>query len=312
MRNVFLFTDQSRCYDIHGLEIPCTGQGQDASDHARPETRLLASKERFRQRNDLVHDTLSSFTWALDANLPEYPLAWDDAHTYIADLNTKAFGGTTNWQLPSRRALFSLISHQNVNPALPTRHPFKNVFPGYYWTADTCSRLPDQAWYLHLGGGRVFRGMKHGAYLTWPVIISEHSAVNLPAERFLIGNSLAFDHDNQLTWLFDHHHLKAPFSWGDALKMIQKMNHEKWYGCDLWRLPNIRELESLVDIRQNSPAILQSLTQFEIKSGYWSSTTSAYEPRYAWVLYTRDGEVGVGFKRKSEFFMIALTSERLY
>jgi hypothetical protein len=48
-------------------------------------------------------------------------------------------------------------------------HPFDNVFTGYCWTADSCCRLPDQAWYVHLGGGRVHRGMKHGSCLVWPV-----------------------------------------------------------------------------------------------------------------------------------------------
>jgi hypothetical protein len=66
-----------------------------------------------------------------------------------------------------------------------------------------------------------------------------------------------------------------------------------------------------VDVRHHSPAILRDLARFKIKSGYWSSTTSVYDPRYAWVLYTRDGEVGVGFKRNPEFFGLAMTDSLL-
>jgi hypothetical protein len=29
----------------------------------------------------------------------------------------------------------------------------------------SCARLPNQAWYIHLGGARVFKGMKHGSYM---------------------------------------------------------------------------------------------------------------------------------------------------
>jgi hypothetical protein len=45
-----------------------------------------------------------------------------------------------------------------------------------------------------------------------------------------------------------------------------------------------------------------------IADGYWSSTTSVYEPSYAWVLYTVDGAVGVGYKAKPDFCAWAVRS----
>jgi hypothetical protein len=69
----------------------------------------------------------------------------------------------------------------------------------------------------------------------------------------------------------------------------------------IWRLPNIRELESLVDLNCHSPA-LESGHSFEhTADGDWSATTGIYETRYAWVLYPRDGAVGVGYKPLREF-----------
>ena len=61
--------------------------------------------------------------------------------------------------MPARSELFGLVSHARINPALQREVPFENVFPGYYWTRSTCSRWEDQAWHLHLGGAREFRGM---------------------------------------------------------------------------------------------------------------------------------------------------------
>jgi len=69
-----------------------------------------------------------------------------------------------------------------------------------------------------------------------------------------------------------------------------------------WRLPNIRELESLVDINSHSPAMSPNHPFTRVADGYWSSTTSVYEPSYAWVLYTLDGAIGVGYKAKPDFF----------
>jgi hypothetical protein len=41
----------------------------------------------------------------------------------------------------------------------------------------------------------------------------------------------------------------------------------------------------------------------EVQDFYWSSTTSVYHREYAWVLYMKDGAVGVGHKPLSEFYL---------
>jgi hypothetical protein len=88
------------------------------------------------------------------------------------------------------------------------------------------------------------------------------------------------------------------------------MNKEGMYGCSDWRVPNIRELESLVDLKAHSPALPQNASFLNVRSGYWSSTTSVYEPRYAWTLYSRDGIIGVGYKPKADFYLWPVRSYR--
>ena len=56
-----------------------------------------------------------------------------------------------------------------------------------------------------------------------------------------------------------------------------------------------------MDLTRHSPALPAGHPWEDVQEGYWSSTTSRYEPRYAWVLYTRDGAVGVGFKPEATF-----------
>ena len=305
MRDLLRVTDQVRCYDHLGSEIPCRNSGQDASQKPL-EKQVVSSGKRFQAKGDFVVDSLTGHIWTLNANPAEYPLSWQEAHDFIVDMNENGYSGFSNWHLPDRKTLFSLISHQHVNPSLPKGHLFESVFPGYYWTADTCARLPDQAWYIHLGGGRIFRGMKHGAYLTWPVIPKIRDA-GLVGSRFSQEDALIHDHQNSVSWLLGHRCFMDCLTWCDTLESIDRINRDKLFGCTRWRLPNIRELESLVNIDTHSPAVFHPLRDSGIRPGYWSSTTSVYEPRYAWVLYPRDGEVGVGFKQNPEFFGLALT-----
>ncbi len=60
-----------------------------------------------------------------------------------------------------------------------------------------------------------------------------------------------------------------------------------------WRLPTIKELMSLVDYGQNSPALPvgHPFTNIPSTGGYWSSTTSNRDQEKAYVLRFQDGDV---------------------
>lgn len=58
-----------------------------------------------------------------------------------------------------------------------------------------------------------------------------------------------------------------------------------------WRLPNKKELLSLVDYTQYSPSI-DAVFNHITSSRYWSSTTAADDTSYARVVYFRNGNTG--------------------
>lgn len=296
-----LETDQIRCYDSAGIRIECHGTGQDA---ARPK-RLPQGATRFQTRPGMVLDTFTGALWCKNANPAEFPLTWEEARALAADMAARNHFGQTNWQLPSRRLLFSLISHQHINPALPQGHPFENVFSGNCWTADICSRLPDQAWHIHLGGGRIPHANKQDSCLLWPVCPPPAQAVatRTPGPRFVVEDNAARDLCTGLFWLRNADVVGRPLSWQEALEAVQRCNATARLGPGHWRMPNIRELESLTDLCAHSPALTPGHPFKNVREVYWSSTTSVYEPRYAWALYARDGMVGVGFKPDAIFHL---------
>ena len=104
---------------------------------------------------------------------------------------------------------------------------------------------------------------------------------------------------------------QAPVTWSEALERVGDLNTDRAFGRNDWRLPNIRELESIIDIGRQSPALADSQIFGSAPEGCWSSTTSIYEPRYAWVLYLKDGAVGVGYKIRPTFNVWAVRGETI-
>ena len=296
-----LKTDQTECYNASGQLVPCAGSGQDAESNRMRDNQTA----RFDARDEVVVDRATGLVWNQNASPATFPMSWAEAFAYIGRLNRAGYHGIDNWRLPCRRELFSLISHQQINPALPEGHPFSDVFPGYYWTSSTCRRLTDQAWYIHLGGGRIYRGMKHGSYMLWPVTGPQRNERSL-SNRFKVESVTARDRLTGRVWLRSFDEMERPLRWEKAFAKIDALNTRKASGYNDWRLPNIRELESLVHLNRHSPALAADHPFADVAEGYWSSTTSIYEKQYAWVLYPRDGAVGVGYKPLPEFCVWAV------
>ncbi|MFP3869586.1 MAG: DUF1566 domain-containing protein [Syntrophobacteria bacterium] len=124
--------------------------------------------------------------------------------------------------------------------------------------------------------------------------------------RFLDQGEIVLDTLTGLVWTRAAVCTMEPLSWQLALDAVKAMNAAQAWGCNDWRLPNIRELESLTDMCSHTPALPVDHPFDEVQEWYWSSTTSRYDPRYAWVLYTVDGAVGVGYKPRHSFFAWAV------
>lgn len=297
----FLHTDQISCFDENGIEIDCLNSCQDgAFGSTQPET-----LNRFNIIDKIVKDQWTGLVWPINANLADFPLTWKESFEFVKEMNHSKRFDRSDWKMPTRKELFSLISHQQINPSLPKKHPFNNYFNGYYWTGTECARLPNQAWYIHMGGARVYRGMKHGSYMVWPVAGTGFEADTIK-NRFVKTEHSFFDRLTRRTWLNGKWLDDSSLTWQEALDRIKTINTEKVAGyCD-WRLPNIRELESLIDVNKHSPAFSSGCPLHKIQEGYWSGTNSLYETRYAWVLYTQDGAIGVGYKPQQAFYLFAI------
>ncbi len=107
------------------------------------------------------------------------------------------------------------------------------------------------------------------------------------------------------TCLGDLHAVDAFCDWNDATgAWIDAVNAEGgtgYAGYTDWRFPNAKELQSIVDYGEFSPAIDPSLPGETATSFYWSATSNARGPSFAWVVDFGNGSVDgngkAGFKR---------------
>lgn len=337
MTKNYLSTGLTSCHDVAGQSVPCVGSGQDAEF----QTGQPWPNTRFEAQQAWVLDRLTGLMWTGNANLAEYPVTWQEALDFVADMNRQRFLGFDDWRLPNRRELRSLMSHQTRKPALPQGHPFTGVFSSWYWTATSAAISPAHAWYVHMEGARMFYGGKDQSYLLWPVrgigngvlpatgqtscfdtIGREISCGGTgqdgelrtghiwPEPRFIRQQNVVLDRLTGLGWMRCTSVTPGPVNWSEALVAVAELNdNDANPVVPRWRLPNINELESLVDCAMHTPALPSGHPFDKVQAGYWSSTTSAFEPDWAWALYLDKGAVGVGQKRDRHFYVWAVCGD---
>jgi len=330
----YLHTGQRTCHAGDGSEIPCEGSGQDASFAVG----MTWPEPRFDLRGDEVMDSLTGLIWCRNANLAEFPLTWQEALDFVAAMNReqRSQRGQRDWRMPNRRELRSLLSLQTKLPALPERHPFINVFNGWYWSATTAAISPAHAWYVALDGARMFYGGKDQSFMLWPVrgeglsvvprtgqCLCYDAAGNViscagsgqdgewrygaqwPEPRFEILQAGVLDRLTRLRWRRSANLTPQPVVWREALAAVAELNQDEG---SAWRLPTINELEALVDCAAHSPALPSGHPFADMQDIYWSSTTSLFEPDWAWALYLEKGATGVGQKRFAQFSVWAVAT----
>ncbi len=119
-----------------------------------------------------------------------------------------------------------------------------------------------------------------------------------PVQRFKDNNNgTVTDNLTGLIWLKKANCFFV-YSWDDALSAVNELASGD---CDLndgsvagdWRLPSLKELQSLIDYGKHDPALPDGHPFTDVQTFYyWSSTTYAPSTGYAWEVYLRDGYVG--------------------
>jgi hypothetical protein len=149
--------------------IPQTGQGRKfrTADDGDLKAGKPWPEPRFTDNGDgTVTDRLTGLMWTRNAKQEDGPVEWEQA---VSGAGACAAGGFTDWRLPNRRELESLLDSGRFDPALPAGHPFLGVQPSYYWSSSTTANSEDDAWTVHFYIGFVTHDDKAGSHFVWYV-----------------------------------------------------------------------------------------------------------------------------------------------
>lgn len=124
-----------------------------------------------------------------------------------------------------------------------------------------------------------------------------------PASRFQVFGETVLDRLTDLVWCRNANINEFPASWQQALHFIAELNKTKANGQQDWRLPNRHELMSLISFQAKKPALPNDHPFTNVFLGwYWTSTTAAINPAYAWYVHLEGGRMFYGRKDQEYLF----------
>ena len=96
---------------------------------------------------DTCRGTLAAAPYANQCNIENYKLA----------VNAVGLCGKTDWRVPTRRELLSIVHHGRSNPSIDTTF-FPNTQSAFYWSSDIFALDPANAWRVNFDNGDTFAG----------------------------------------------------------------------------------------------------------------------------------------------------------
>lgn len=174
--------------------------------------------------------------------------------------------------------------HSDYSDLLDIRSPNSTVtsaVPMFYRVCGSSNRLVYPAPVPKTGQTTVYQTWDDGSY---------QKGVALPPPRFTIQDDTNCVTDNLtgLVWARNAN-MGSDMTWFAAITYCEGLTYG---GTNDWRLPNAKELYSLIDLEHSFPELPSGHPFTDVQLGsYWSSSTRADDTSEAWRVYLNDGIV---------------------
>jgi hypothetical protein len=294
-------TSQGKCYD-NNAEVPCT-----ESSFAGQDAQYTGNTSRYQDNGDgTVTDLITGLMWQQD---PGEKMTYAEA---VAGTDSFALAGYADWRLPTIKELYSLILFDgtdvsgcngtcDVIPFIDTRYfnfsygdisagerTIDSQFATSTKYVSTTMNGAETMFGVNFADGRI-KGYGTGSMMGQSgdktfYVLYVRGNTSYGQNSFLDnGDGSVTDNATSLTWTRSDSGMGM--DWASALAYCKALDYA---GVTDWRLPNVKELQSLVDYSRSpdttdSAAIdpLFNVTAITNEAGrtdypfFWSSTTHA-------------------------------------
>ena len=247
------------------IDAPAVGEdfyGQDAS--------FVGNAQSYTDNGDgTVTDNVTGLTWQQD---PGEKMTWPEAVAYLDEFNEAALGGYSDWRIPTIKELYSLTDFSGMTRmSSDTSIPYINTdyFVFTYGDAAGENRFIDSQIMTitiynstTLGGNTTVFGYNFADGRIKGYELDKDVYCDFVRGNTNYGQNLFVDNGDEtitdqatgLMWTQnDSGYYKArteadgTLNWQEALEWVQEMNDEAFLGYSDWRLPDVKELQSIVD-----------------------------------------------------------------
>jgi hypothetical protein len=313
-------TNQDTFWDNEGKKIPAPGVGDSlyGQDAQFPHQKANYTKS---QDGLTVKDEVTGLIWQRDYEIRMMGTCnWPEAQILVDEMNSKKLGGFTDWRLPTIKELYSLWTANKGWPYIDTiffpitAADERDLSHAIFWSNTKYTGVLgniDDGMPGSVAGTELAFGVNFGTGHIKSYSITSGPKHFVRAVRGNLSYGVNLFKDNTdgtvsdlatgLMWMQGDS--GTGMDWEQALVYAQAQNKANYLGHNDWRLPNSKELQSLVDYTRSPGALnpaqvgpsidpLFTCTGITNESGkpdypfYWTSTSAtgkANEPyNVAW------------------------------
>jgi Protein of unknown function (DUF1566) len=225
-----------------------------------------------------MHDGARIFTNVGDGSA-------EDTSRLAKDVNAEGLCGFSDWRVPSRLEVQSILNYERRLPLhVFEQRWFPHIRTNYLTTSTPNALNPSNTWWVSFDG-RVVTYADYDYYPKKGVMLVRSDPADPPLRRFVPNGDEVTDTATGLIWKRCSEGQKWDGSTcigevkGYSLGRAMQIAHQKG-----WRVPNLKELSTLIDETKSSPAIDLKVFPSTPVQEYWSSTYGASynQLNFAW------------------------------
>jgi len=281
-------------------KVPDTGQTTKYSTAFGDDSDYVINPPSYTDNGDgTITDNVTSLMWQKQDDGSTYN--WYEASgtadaTYNPGSATNVCGalttgGYSDWRLPDEFELMGIVNYEIFSPAIAATY-FPATVSSWYWSATTYASSTSHAVDVYFANGNVghnIKSLNSSVRCVRGTASSPHSFTDN-------GDGTVTDNVTTLMWQKQDDNI--PKTWESAITYCETLSLA---GHADWRLPNIKELRSIVDDTAFNPAISSTYFPAVVSSYYWSATTDAFNSSNAWFVDIDNGNVGTVIKSNSSY-----------